>query len=234
MNKNILISLSSIPILLTMLICIFMLFPGLGKHNEASEGLKKEENVNKKLVANIEKLKKNKKLTEEINKLKDELKNIEYEIPRKKEQAILLVDLEKFANTSKVNITSLESKRVKVENLEKESKKDPKKKLNRRARQKKEKIKSRIQLESIFYNLKLTGTYPHVINFIDHLENYQRKSNINSIDLLICEDKLNPNLDNPQIKLDIVFENYKFIKNKIPDPKKKDKKRKKKKRKKKK
>ncbi len=230
MNKNVVISLSSIPILLTILFCIFMVFPSWGKLNETSDKLKTEENVNKKLVASIKKLKKNKKLTEEINKLKDELKNIDYEVPRRKEQAILLVDLEKFANESKVNITALESKRTKVENLEKE-KKGEKKKKSRRARKKKGNKKSRIQLESIYYNLKLTGEYPNIINFLDHLENYQRKSNISSIDLLICEDKDTPNLDKPKINLDIVFENYKFVKNKIPDPKKKDSKKKKRKKK---
>jgi len=201
-NKILLISL--LPCLLTFIFIVYILFPSIGKYSETIQKIKEKTLAYTETQKQINKLNENKALFNKIQKLKNDLATFDIEIPSESDLAVLLVDLERFAQKNKVKITNFSTKNEKEIDIvlpEKNKTKKHKKK-------KRKKDQSPVKLSTIPIEITILGYYKDNLNFINSLEKYQRKIIINEITASnFKEDEKNAN---PRVEMSINFDIYKM------------------------
>jgi Tfp pilus assembly protein PilO len=149
----------------------------------------------------LDSLNNNNGLLKKIKELNQELGNFDINVPSEDNLSILLIDLEKFAESFNVKVLSLNSKPETEKELI-----DPKKKSKSTKPVRKKKTLS--PLYSIPLEISAIGYYQDILNFIDTLENYERKVIIDSIRVEnYKEDKFT---SNPRVEITINCEIYRF------------------------
>lgn len=200
-SKKIII-LSLIPVFLTIIFILYIVVPTVGRLNELNTELKQEKTAYDEDKSQLDELNNNKKLLMSIQKLKEKLGNFDVKVPSEDDLSILLIDLEKFAESFNVKVIALNS-RPEIEKVLV----DPNKKEEKSTNSVKKKPDPS-PLYSISLEVSAVGYYQDILNFINTLENYERKIAISSVKVEnYKEDKETPK---PRVQMTINCEIYKF------------------------
>lgn len=196
MNKSkkiILISL--LPALLTLIFIAYVVMPAIADLNETKNNLETEKAALAETQEKLILLKENSKLSKDVQKLKDKVFDFNVQVPPKDEIAVLLVDVGKFANDSNVKILSLNSETEKSLEIE-----TPKINKNKIETEKNKKVSNPpVLFSEIPLKLSVVGCYSDVLNFINEIENYQRKITITGIS--VSNYSKNKNIAKPEIEI---------------------------------
>lgn len=203
-KKLLLISL--LPILLTLTFILNIVLPAIGNMGKVKEELNTEKTAFLETQKQLDSLKKDRVLSTQIQKLKEKLVNFNVEIPSENNQAVLLVDLEKFAKAFNVKILSVNSDNEKIVDLSVlgQKKDDSGKPENK----KKKKEALPVELSSIALEIKVVGYYTDILNFVSILEKYQRKIVIN--DIMATNFKADSEKIKPRVEMTINCNVYKL------------------------
>jgi len=215
-NLRKIILMSLIPVLLTIFFIVQFTVPSVKEYFNLKKEIKSEKTEIKDIKSNLERLNANKKLVSKLNGLNIELADFDTEFPSTFKDAILLIDLEMFADKTINHIVRVISKPEKTIDIIDPS--SPKKKNRRRRRRNnnKEKAVPPVTVIEKPFELSTVAYYNQIIDFVTFLEDYQRKIDIQSIyTQVFSEDKDNPN---PKVELKIKGNIYKsIINNKISE-----------------
>lgn len=176
-SKKILL-ISLIPVALTLVFVVYLLMPSIDGYKVAQEELQTEQESFDETRQKLDLKHENSRLLKEVRKLQSKLGSFKVEVPfvNEDEEAILLVDLDKFSIFSNVKITSMGLNQEKLIEIKKD---DQKKKKSRKRKDNQE--KAPMELSVIPFDIKISGNYPDLLKFVDALEKYQRKIVISSI-----------------------------------------------------
>ncbi|EKE02683.1 MAG: hypothetical protein ACD_20C00346G0010 [uncultured bacterium] len=225
MNKSRKIILISLfPALITLVVIVYFIMPAVANMNQLKDDLKVEKQAYSDTQAQVESLRNNKKLLKEVQELKDKLAGFEIKVPSEDDLAILLVDMGKFSKSFNVSVFSVGTGAEKVIKIEDPNEpKETKKKSTRRKAKETEAEVAPITLSTIPVQIKVIGYYPDVMNFINALENYQRRITIDSISIMNCgKETIRPKVE-VQISSAVYKLTENITENNSDEPKKEDK-----------
>lgn len=204
-SKKILL-ISLIPVALTLVFVVYLLMPSIDGYKVAKEDLQTEQESFDETRQKLDLKHENSRLLKEVRKLQGKLGSFKVEVPfvNEDEEAILLVDLDKFSRFSNVKITSMGLSQEKLIEIKKD---DQKKKKSRKRKAQEE--KAPMELSVIPFDIKITGYYPDLLKFVDALEKYQRKIVISSISA--SSEQKNDKANN--VEMTISCNIYRLVKN---------------------
>jgi len=206
------ILISSIPAFLTAVFVIFILFPTGNNLFDTVGKLKMKKNEYNLTQEKLEQAKDNKVILKEIEILNGKLINFDVNVPENNEIAILLIDLEKFAEQSNINIIALDSKEEKDTEIKDSNQKEVKKKSSKRGKNKKE--EKPLKLFEIPIEIQTLGYFNDILKFINILEKYER---VVSIDGILMKDyEKDDKKTEPRVKITINASIYKAFEQEIP------------------
>ena len=208
-SKKILL-LSLLPVLLTIIFILYVLVPSIGNFSKVSGELKSEKAAFSMDQNELQALKSNKKLIYDVENLRNELADFDVMVPEEDNLAILLVDLEKFANSFNVKLIAMDSAKEKEIRIADSKKAQDKAKTKRNKKSNKEKGSISAKLIEIPVEIKVLGRYPDVLNFINNLERYQRRITINGIS--VSNYKKDKDVSKSRVQMDINSVIYKLEK----------------------
>ncbi len=212
-SKKILI-ISFIPAVLTLLFIVYILVPSIDKMNTSSSELSKAKNSLAENKALLGDLQKKVKYNKELEDLKTKLADFDVKIPSEHDLPILLYDLERFADISKVKISSFKAEREKkLKIVDPKDEKKSKKKSSRKKPAKKE--ESPYNFSSVPAKVVITGPYLDTLKFVNILENYGRKLVIE--DITVSENKKNSKKSKSDIEMQINLKVFKLEKNDLSE-----------------
>lgn len=220
-QKIILISI--LPALLTLVFIVYFVAPAIGNMNKLKGELKEEQLAYAETQSKVESLKQDKKLLKKVEELRIKLFNFDTQVPAEDELAILLVDLEKFSKAFNVKVYTLNSgaeKTLEIIDPKEQLSEDKTKAKNTRKARKKVEDKP-VTLVKIPLEIMVMGYYSDVLNFINTLENYQRKTSIESI--LVSNYRKDKDNIKPRVELTINCAVYKLISNENTESEQEDK-----------
>ncbi len=212
--KKILI-LSIILAILTAFFVTRFTVPSVHKFMDLKKELAQEKIDINSLKANIENLKQNKLLENNLKKINRDLENYDIEFPPEFEGEVLLIDLETFSNESLNKMLSLQLLAERETNYATpdEEKAKTKSSESNKAKQAEKPVSPVVIMEKPL-EITTVAYYSQIIDFIKHIESYQRKVNIDSISTKVFEqDKMRPN---PRVELKINGSIYKSTINDLP------------------
>lgn len=203
MNKsNKFLLLSFLPVILTVIFVLYVLIPSFDSLKNAKSDFADNSTKLNELKNKVAGAKNNKENLLVIQKLSQKLANFEQQVSEDYDSALLVFDSEKLADLSKVQLLSFSIKdELSEEELPILTKNNspsstlPKAKLT--------------ELVSIPVEINIQGNYLRVIDFIINVESYQRKININTLEIKRAEKS---SKDKIQARLNCSF--YKVKKNK--------------------
>ncbi|MDD3013438.1 MAG: hypothetical protein PHC34_07015 [Candidatus Gastranaerophilales bacterium] len=200
-TKRILV-LSLIPMLLTLIFIIYLVVPTVTMFNGLNKEFKQEKSSYIEDKGKLDTFNNNNNLLKNIEELKQKLGNFDVNVPSEDDLSILLIDLEKFAESFNVKVIGLNSKFEAEKEII-----DPKiKKPKTTHPVRKKHVPS--PLYSISLEISAVGYYQDILNFINTLENYERKVAISGVKVEnYREDK---NTSNPRVQMTINCEVFKF------------------------
>ena len=224
MNKSRKIILISLfPALITLVVIIYFIMPAVANMNQLKDDLKVEKQAYSDTQAQVESLRSNKKLLKQVQELKDKLAGFEIKVPSEDDLAILLVDMGKFSKSFNVSVFSVGTGAEKVIKIEDPNEPKETKKNTRRKAKEAEAEVTPITLSTIPVQIKVIGYYPDVMNFINALENYQRRITIDSISIMNCgKETIRPKVE-VQISSAVYKLTENITENNSDEPKKEDK-----------
>lgn len=205
-----------IPAVLTVFFIFWFTVPAVSQCLKLNKQITNKKIAIKKTKITVASLETNKKLANRLEEMNAGLIGFNAEFPAEFRDEILLIDLEIFANEAANRIVGLQSLGEReIEIIDPEDK-DKKKKRRR----KKEKTLPPLQIMEKPFDINTVAYYSELIDFVDFLETYQRKVNINGISAKIFDDGTD-SLD-PRIDLKIRASTYKSVINEIKEEEEKD------------
>ncbi len=210
-SKKILV-ISFIPAVLTLLFIVYILVPSMDKMNTSSSDLSKAKNKYEENKTLLNDLQKKVKYNKELEDLKTKLADFDVKIPPEHDLPILLYDLERFADISKVKIASFKAEREKkLKIVDPKEEKKSKKKSSRKKADKKE--ESPYNFSSVPAKVIITGQYLDTLKFVNILEHYGRTLLIE--DITVSENKKSANKSKSEIEMQINLKVFKLVKNEL-------------------
>ncbi len=195
-----------IPTVLTILFIVLFTVPAVKEYFKLSKQIEQKKLAIKNTKVIVEMLKANKGIANELEKINTQLIGFDVEFPTEFRDEILLIDLEIFANEAINRIVGLQTfaeREVEIIDPNEDPKERKRKKL------KKEQELPPVQIIQKPFDINTVAYYSELIDFVDFLETYQRKVNIEGITAKIFnDDNQNPN---PRIDLTIKASTYKSI-----------------------
>ncbi|MFH0702076.1 MAG: hypothetical protein V2B14_00855 [bacterium] len=177
---------SLLPAFLTILFVLFVLYPTFVKMDKVDKDLEKEKTEYNKDQASLDTLKENRVLFKEVKSLRKKLKNFDLEVPSKDELTVFLVDLERFAevlNTKIISFSSSSEKDIEIEDPVQKKEDEKNTKLKKKKKKKGDEDLLPVRLLAIPLSITITGYYTDTINFVNALENYQRRISIDGVSI---------------------------------------------------
>ncbi len=201
------IFLSLIPTFLTIFFIVQFTIPSIKEYLKLKKQIKQEKQLIKETKSNIKVLKANQTLLHKLNRLNSELTGFDEEFPKKYRDEILLIDFEIFADKAVNRIFKVRSlPEVHVKIIDPSKPQVETKKRSRRITKEPEQVKPVTIMEKPL-EISTVAYYNEIIDFINFLEDYQRKVNIEGIYTnAFNQDKSNPN---PRVELNIKGSVYK-------------------------
>jgi Tfp pilus assembly protein PilO len=203
MNKaNKILLLSFLPVLLTVIFALYVLIPSFDSLNTVKKDFESQTNLLNELKDKVANAKNNKENLSVITKLRERLADFEQQVSDDYDSALLVFDSEKIAYLSGVQLLSF--------NIKDETNEEEQPLITRK--NKKEQAAKKIKLTELVaipVEINIKGNYLSVIEFVRNLESYQRKINVNTLEIQRA-DKSSP--DQIQAKLNCKF--YKVKKSK--------------------
>lgn len=206
MNKSKkIIILSLLPGILTLIFIVCYVFPAIQIMSKSHNTLNTEQDAFNKTQSQLNSANQNNKVFEEVKVLRSQLSDFDIKVPKDDELAILLIDLEKFANSFNVKINSFDSRTAKIVNVE-----DPTLQTQTKKRSRRETVQpqSPVDLTMIPLEINVTGYYSNILDFINVLQHYQRKIVIK--DISITDNKEDKNQIRSRIDVSFNCEVYKL------------------------
>ncbi|MDD3149782.1 MAG: type 4a pilus biogenesis protein PilO [Candidatus Gastranaerophilales bacterium] len=176
-----LLLISFIPAILSFILIFNLIIPENLELNKLKDSLKIQKTELQNLEARLEVAKKNEKEIKEVNELKEELADFDYRIPYNNETAMLLLDLEKFAQKNKLEVLYFDKKREAQIPIIDPIAAAEKAKEKKSSRRKKEKEIPLAILCEIPLEIRIVGDFPNILEFIGQVEKYQRLMSIDGV-----------------------------------------------------
>lgn len=203
-----LILMSLIPALLTIFFVVKFTIPSVKTYFELKKDIKKETIAINDLKTNIESLKANQALISKLEGLNSELIGFDVEFPKEFGDEILLIDLELFADEAVNRILKVRSMpEADVEIIDPSKVGEKKKKRASRRGKEEKKDKGPVSIMEKPLELATVAHYKEIIEFVNFLENYQRKINIQGIYTDVFND--DRKVSDPRVHLKIKGSIYK-------------------------
>jgi len=207
-NTKKIVILCLVPAILTIFFIVGFTVPAVNQYFKLSKQIEQKKLAIKNTKATVEMLKANKNLAKELERINTQLIGFDVEFPTEFRDEILLIDLEIFASEAVNRIVGLQSfseREMEIIDPKETPEERKKKKL------KKDPEMPPVQIIEKPFDINTVAYYSELIDFVDFLETYQRKVNIDSISAKIFnDDNQNPN---PRIALTIKASTYKSIAN---------------------
>jgi len=211
-KKTLLITL--LPAAVTLYFITQVLVPSVNNYNEQRSKYDEAKQLCEETQTSIDELQNNKKLLKEAAELNNQTADFDIRIPSEFQDEFFLADLGKFSAGTATQIISLDSKNENeftISNPADDKNKISKKKKKSRRKKAEDTPLLPLTIYEKTFEIKVLGHYNQVINFVDTLENYQRKFIINGVSVEISKsDDKNPN---PKIELKIEGSTFKQVRN---------------------
>lgn len=203
MNKaNKILLLSFLPVILTVIFALYVLIPSFDSLNTIKKDFESQTNLLNELKDKVANAKNNKENLSVITKLRQRLADFEQQVSDEYDSALLVFDSEKIAYLSGVQLLSF--------NIKDETNEEEQPLITRKNKKEQSPKKIKLtELVAIPVEINIKGNYLSVIEFVRNLESYQRKINVNTLEIQRA-DKSSP--DQIQAKLNCKF--YKVKKSK--------------------
>jgi len=200
-TKRVLI-LSLMPVFLTVIFIMNFVVPAVIKLDKLNKEVKQEKLAYIETKSQLDAFNTNSRLYKNITELRQKLGDFDVRVPAEDDLSILLIDLEKFAESFNIKVTGFNSKSETEKEIIDPKKEKPKSTNSVR------KKPAPSPLYTISLEISAVGYYNDILNFINTLENYGRKVVISSVKV---EDyKEDKNTSNPRVQITINCEAYKF------------------------
>lgn len=177
MNKaNKILLLSFFPVILTAIFALYVLIPSFDSLNTVKKDFESQTNLLNELKDKVANAKNNKENLSVIAKLRERLADFEQQVSDDYDSALLVFDSEKIAYLSRVQLLSF--------NIKDETNEEEQPLITRK--NKKEQAAKKIKLTELVaipVEINIKGNYLSVIDFVRNLESYQRKINVNTLEI---------------------------------------------------
>ena len=213
-SKQILL-ISLIPAILAFAFIFNVLIPSFSKMSEVQNTRNMHKKELKELKNNVEKAKTTREVFDKVSELSAKLVDFGINVPEKQELALFLVDIDKFAQNSGVQIIGLD---VKPESeMEIKNPKTEKKVQTKSKRKKKKKTALYpVKLLEIPLEIQVLGPYPNVIKFMDCLEKYERTVITNGV--LVKSYEKDDKVKDPRVKIFIDSSVFRAEEQEVEEP----------------
>ncbi len=204
---------SFIPAVLTLVFILYVLMPTLGEkgiYNHKLESKREEILIAKQ---KLEKAKATQELHQKIIELQKELGGFDLRVPEQQELAMFLIDLEKFADRSNVQVVGLDVRPEKVLAIKDPKKEAEKAKNKKRRRKKQQEEELPVKVWEVPIEIKLIGFYPDIIKFMNKAEKYQRL--ISTSGIIVKDHEKDSQKRFPRVKMTITANIYRMVEQEI-------------------
>lgn len=202
MNKsNKILLLSLLPVILTVIFALYVLIPSFDSLDRSKKEFVSQTTLLNELRDKVANAKNNKANLSAINESRLKLADFEQQVSDEYDSALLVFDSEKIAGLSGVRLLSFAIK----DEINEEEQPVILKNDNNADTVKKVKL---TELVSLPVEINVKGNYSSVIEFVKNLESYQRKVNIETLEIKRAD---NSSQDKIQAKLNCKFYKVKKI-----------------------
>jgi len=185
-NSQKLLIISLLPAFLALLFIMLVVFPAISNLNEIKQNLKTEKDTSNELKEKINTLQKKNAGLKRVQQLRIDLKDFNTRFPIKDDTEIVLYDFQKLAGISGIKITDWKANKdlqtIDINESDLKSKNTSQQSDESKPRKRKNAQEgTTLKISTISVTLNIVGFYDNILNFMEKIENYQRKALIEDI-----------------------------------------------------
>jgi len=211
-NSKKLLIISLLPAFLALLFIMLVVFPAISNLNEIKQNLKTEKDASAEFKEKISALQEKNVDLKRVQQLQIDLKDFDARFPLKDDTEIVLYDFQKIAGATGTKITEWKANKdlqtIDINENELKNKKTSQQSDESKPRKRKNTQEgTTLKMSTISVTLNVVGFYDNILNFMEKIENYQRKALIE--DISVENYKKIPGINHTPVEMIVSFKIFK-------------------------